>query len=101
MSSEIEEIGIIELSDEQLEEIASLIESKIYSYIEQHSHWQLLTDFGITINLTQGSDKLLTLILDFDMAGSLTSDQLEKFQEELFEYGQIILKEEIECLKNS
>ena len=101
MSSEIEEIGIIDLTDDQLEELASHIESKILDRIQQHSYWRFLTDFSITINLTQNSDKLLTFILDSDIAGSLESNQIVELQEELFSYGQNVLKEELKCLKNS
>ncbi len=101
MSSEIEEMGIIDLTDDQLEELASQIESKILDRIQQHSYWRFLTDFSITINLTQNSDKLLTFILDSDIAGSLESNQIVELQEELFSYGQNVLKEELKCLKNS
>ena len=101
MSVEVENIGIDFLNDEQLENLAAIIEIKVYSHIQNHQFWQLLTDFNILINLNQDEDKLLTLALDCEMSGSLTSSQLEDFQSEIFEYGQSILKEELKCLKNS
>jgi len=53
------------------------------------------------VNLSQNPDNILTLALDFDIAGGLTSSQLEILHEELFECGQKALKEELKCLKNS
>ncbi|MHA1198866.1 MAG: hypothetical protein ACTSQF_05890 [Candidatus Heimdallarchaeaceae archaeon] len=101
MSFEIEDIGIDFLEDEQLEELASLIEDKVQTYIQTHQFWQLLTDFNILVNLNQNKDKLLTLVLDCEISGSLTSSQLEGFQSEISEYGQVSLKEELKCMKNS
>ena len=101
MSSEIEDIGIKALSGEELEEIAFNVEEKILIFIQDHSSGQLLTDYSIIVNLSQTPDKILTLTLDLDIAGGLSSSQLECLQEELFEYGQKILKEELKCLKNS
>ena len=95
MSSEIEDIGIKALSGEELEEIAFNVEEKILIFIQDHTSGQLLTDYSIIVNLSQTPDKILTLTLD------LSSSQLESLQEELFEYGQKILKEELKCLKNS
>ncbi len=101
MSSEIEDIGIETLSNEELEKIASNVEEKIITHIQNHDFGQLLTDYSIIINLSQNPDNILTLALDFDIAGGLTSSQLENLQEELFENGQKALKEELKCLKNS
>ena len=101
MSSEIEDIGIKALSGEELEEIAFNVEEKILIFIQDHTSGQLLTDYSIIVNLSQTPDKILTLTLDLDIAGGLSSSQLESLQEELFEYGQKILKEELKCLKNS
>ncbi len=101
MSFEVENIGIDLLNDEQLENLAAIIESKVCSQIQNHQYWQLITDFNILVILNQDEDKLLTLALDCEIAGSLTSSQLEDFQSEIFEYGQSTLKEELECLKNS
>ena len=101
MSSEIEDIGIKALSDEELEEIAFNVEEKILIFIQNHTSGELLTDYSIIVNLSQTPDNILTLTLDLDIAGGLSSSQLESLQEELFEYGQKILKEELKCLKNS
>jgi len=101
MSSEIEDIGIGTLSNEDLEETASNVEEKIIAYIQNHDFGQLLTDYSIMVNLSQNPDNILTLALDFDISGGLTSSQLENLQKELFEHGQKALKEELKCLKNS
>ena len=101
MSSNIIDIGIGPLTDDQLEELVTTIEEKLNAYIRKHSHWQLLTDFNFIVNLAQASDNLITLILEFEMSGGLTVQEFEKFQEELNEFGQEIIKEELECLKNS
>ena len=101
MSSEIEDIGIKNLSDEELEELASKVEDKIITFIQSHPHGSLLTDYSIILNLSQNTENILTLALDLEIAGGLSSSQLESMQEELFEFGQISLKEELECLKNS
>ena len=101
MSFEVEDIGIDFLTDEQLEELASKMEDKMYSFIQNHQFWQLLTDFNILVNLNQNKEKLLTLVLDCEISGGLTSSQLEDFQTEIFEYGQLSLKEELKCMKNS
>ena len=89
------------LSDEQIEELASSIEDKLHNFIQAHQHWPLLTDFNILVNLNQNKDKVLTLVLDCEISGGLTSSQLEDFQSEMFEYGQKALKDELECMKNS
>jgi len=101
MSSDIINLGIGPLTDNQLEELVSTVEEKINGHIQKHSHWQLLTDFNFIVNLSQSSDNLITLTLDFDMSGGLTTQELEKFQKELNEFGQEIIKEELICLKNS
>ena len=101
MTSEIEDIGIETLTDEELEEIASNVEEKLISFIQEHSFGKFLTDYSFIVNLSQDSDNLLTLTLDFDISGGLSSSQLESLQEELFKYGQDALKEELICLKNS
>ncbi len=101
MSSEIIDLGIGPLTDIQLEELASIVEEKLNGYIQKHSHWQLLTDFNFIVNLSQDSDNLITLSLEFDMSGGLTTQEFERFQEELNELGQEIIKEELICLKNS
>lgn len=100
MSSNIIDIGIGSLTDIQLEELVSTVEEKINGYIQKHSHWQLLTDFNFIVNLSQSTDNLITLTLDFDMSGGLTAQEFEKFMEELNEFGQEIIKEELICLKN-
>jgi hypothetical protein len=101
MSFEIENIGIDFLTDEQLEKLATSIENKVYSYIQAHHYWGLLTDFNFLVNLNQNKDKLLTLILDCEISGGLTDSQLEVFQSEIFEYSQTALKDELECMNNS
>ncbi len=101
MLSEIEDIGIETLSNKELEDIASNVEEKIITYIQNHDLGKFLTDYNIIINLSQNPDNILTLALDFDISGGLTSSQLENLQEELFENGQKALKEELKCLKNS
>ena len=101
MSSEIEDIGIKSLTDEELEEIAFNVEEKILIFIQKHESGHLLTDYSIIVNLSQTPDNILTLALDLEIAGGLSSSQLESLQQELFEYGQKTLKEELKCLKNS
>ena len=49
MSSEIEDIGIKTLTDEELEEIAFIVEEKILNYIQNHTSRQLLTDYSIIV----------------------------------------------------
>lgn len=101
MSSEIENIGVDFLNEEQLEELASSIEDKIQTYIQAHQFWRLLTDFNILVNLNQNKDKVLTLVLDCEISGGLSASQLEEFQTEIFEYGQKTMKDELKCMKNS
>lgn len=101
MSFDIENIGLDFLEDEKLESLANLIEDKVHSFIQNHKYWQLLTDFNILVNLNQDEDKLLTLVLDCEISGSLTSSQLDDFQAEIFEYSQKVLKEELKCMKDS
>ena len=101
MLSEIEDIGIETLSNKELEDIASNVEEKIITHIQNHDLGKFLTDYSIIINLSQNPDNILTLALDFDISGGLTSSQLKNLQEELFENGQKALKEELKCLKNS
>lgn len=101
MSSNIIDLGIGPLTDDQLEGLVSTVEEKLNGHIQKHSHWQLLTDFNFIVNLAQDSDNLITLILEFDMSGGLTIQEFEEFQEELNELGQEIIKEELMCLKNS
>ncbi len=101
MSFEIEDIGIGFLTDEQLEDLASSLENKVYSFIQQHKYWQLLADFSIIIDLNQDTNKILTLVLDSEISGGLTTQQLEEFQSEIFKYSQSALKEELEWMKSS
>jgi len=101
MPSEIENIGVDFLDEEQLERLAISIEDKLHTFIQAHQFWQLLTDFNILVNLNQNKDKLLTLVLDCEIAGGLNSSQLEDFQAEIFEYGQKTMKDELKCMKNS
>jgi len=101
MSTDIEDIGIESLTDEELEELVTVVEEKIYSHFEKSNLWELVTDFDILVSLNQSADKLLTLTLDFDISGEFTEKQLVDIQEELSNYGQECLKEELICRKNS
>lgn len=101
MSTEIIDIGIKSLTDDELEELASLVEEKIHTEFEKSRFWNLISDFDILIGLIQASDNLLTLTLDFDISGELTVEQLNILQEELSNYGYESLKEELICRKNS
>ena len=101
MASDIINIGLTSLSDDELEEIVSIVDTKIDLFLQNHKSWRLLTDFGITVSLSQSSNNVLTLILDFDMSGGLSSLQLDELQQEVNEYAQNVLKEELLCRKNS
>ncbi|MBY9001635.1 MAG: hypothetical protein KGD64_12015 [Candidatus Heimdallarchaeota archaeon] len=101
MSSGIIDIGLETLSDDELEEIITGLETKIDLYLQKNNQWKLLTDFGIIVSLSQTADNILTLILDFDMSGGLSSLQLDELQEDVYEYAQEVLKEELICRKNS
>lgn len=101
MASDITEIGLKSLSDEELEEIITIVETKIDLFLQNHKFWKLLTDFGIVVNLSQSSDNILTIILDFDISGGLSTLQLDEIQQEVYEYAQDVLKEELLCRKNS
>lgn len=101
METDVIDIGLNKLTDLELEELASLLEEKILSYLRNSAHWKLLTDYNIIISLSQSPDNLLTLTINFDIAGSITSEELTKLQEEVFCYAQDILEEELLCQKNS
>lgn len=101
MGSEIIDIGLTTLSDDELEDIITIIEKKIDLFLQNHKFWKLLTDFGIIVALSQSSDNVLTLTLDFDISGGLTTAQLEELQYDIYEYAMEVLKEELICRKNS
>ena len=52
MSSNIIDLGIGPLTDDQLEGLVSTVEEKLNGHIQKHSHWQLLTDFNFIVNLS-------------------------------------------------
>ena len=101
MTTDIIDIGLKSLTDDELEELATLVEEKIYSQFEKSRFWELVTDFDILVGLIQSSNNLLTLTLDFDISGELTEKQLADLQEELSNSGNENLKEELICRKNS
>ena len=101
METDAIDIGLGKLTELELEELATLLEDKILSHLRKSSHWKFLTDYNIIISLSQSSDNLLTLTIDTDIAGNITSNELTKLQEETFNYAQDILKEELLCQKNS
>jgi hypothetical protein len=101
METDVIDIGLNKLTDLELEELAILLEDKLLSHLRNSSHWKFLTDYNIIIGLTQSSDNLLTLTIDTDISGNITSEELEKLQEEIFNRAQDILKEELLCQKNS
>jgi hypothetical protein len=101
MSSDITDIGLKSLSDDELEEIILIVDKKIELFLQNHKSWKLLTDFGVIVSLSQDSDNVLTLILDFDISGGLSSLHLDELQQEVYEYAQEALKEELLCRKNS
>ncbi|MHA1201289.1 MAG: hypothetical protein ACTSQ4_02055 [Candidatus Heimdallarchaeaceae archaeon] len=101
MSSDITDIGLKSLSDDELEEIILIVDEKIELFLQNHKSWKLLTDFGVVVSLSQDSDNVLTLILDFDISGGLSSLHLDDLQQEVYEYAQEVLKEELLCRKNS
>ena len=101
MSTDIIDIGLKSLTDDELEELATFVEEKIYSQFEKFQFWELVTDFDILVGLIQSSNNLLTLTLDFDISGELTEKQLASLQGELSNFGNESLKEELICRKNS
>ena len=101
MVTDITDIGLKALSEDELEEIVSIVDTKMELFLQNHKSWKLLTDFGIIVSLSQSSDNVLTLILDFDISGGLSSLQLDELQQEINEYAQGVLKEELFCRKNS
>lgn len=101
MVTDITDIGLKALSEDELEEIVSIVDTKMELFLQNHKSWKLLTDFGIIVSLSQSSDNVLTLILDFDISGGLSSLQLDELQQEINEYAQGVLKEELLCRKNS
>jgi hypothetical protein len=101
MPTDIEDIGIETLTDDELEELATIVEERVYSNFEKSRFWDLIAEFNILVSLNQSSDNLLTLTLDFDISGELTEKQFIDIQEELNIFGQECLKEELLCRKNS
>ena len=101
MVTDITDIGLRALSDDELEEIISIVDRKIELFLQNHKSWKLLTDFGIVLSLSQSSNNVLTLLLDFDISGGLSSLQLDELQQEVNEYAQDVLKEELLCRKKS
>ncbi|MCG3215426.1 MAG: hypothetical protein KAS63_01840 [Candidatus Heimdallarchaeota archaeon] len=101
MSSDIIDIGIGPLTEDQLEDLASTIEDKINAQISKHPQKQLLTDYNFIVQLSQSTDNLLTLVIDFEMSGGLTSTELEELLKNLNDFAQDVLKEELLCLKKS
>ncbi|NPD87357.1 MAG: hypothetical protein HGN29_01455 [Asgard group archaeon] len=101
MTTDIIDVGLKSLTDDELEELATFVEEKIYSQFEKSPVWELVTDFDILVGLIQSSNNLLTLTLDFDISGELTEEQLDDLQKELSNYGNENLKEELICRKNS
>ena len=101
MTSNIIDIGIGQLDDIQLEELATKIETHLHKYLKKHPQWDLLSDFSILIKLSQDEDTVLTLDLEYNTAGVLTSIQHEQIHENLSIQAEEILKEALICLKNS
>ncbi len=101
MTSDIVDLGIGQLDDEQLEELAIKIETQLHKYLRKHSQWALLSDFSILIKLSQDKDNVLTLELEYNTTGALTSFQHEQIHENLSIQAEEILKEALICLKNS
>ncbi|MHA2358242.1 MAG: hypothetical protein ACXABK_05695 [Candidatus Heimdallarchaeaceae archaeon] len=101
MSSEIIDIGLEALNDDELEELADMLEEKIHVHIKESSYWELLRDFNTIVILSQAPDNLLTLTLDFDISGEFSKNEFEKFQKDLNSFAQDTLKEELICRKNS
>ena len=101
MPSEIINIGIGQLDDKQLEELATKMETQLHKYLEKHPQWDLLSDFSILIKLSQDEDNVLTLDLEYTSTGALTSSQHKQIHENLAIQAEEILKEALICLKNS
>ncbi|MBA7523231.1 hypothetical protein ES705_15354 [subsurface metagenome] len=101
MTSDIVDIGIGQLDDEQLEELAIKIETQLHKDLRKHPQWALLSDFSILIKLSQDKDNILTLDLEYNTTGALTSFQHEQIHENLSIQAEEILKEALICLKNS
>ena len=95
------DIGLGPLSDDELEELATFLENKLYEYLESHSYLALFQDFLVLIGLSQSNDNVLTLTLDFDTAGSLSSKEQIKLHQELAQIAEKILKDELICRKKS
>lgn len=101
MSDDIIDIGIGELTEEELEELAFKVEEEIEDFLKKHKLWKLLTDYSIIVSLSQNADKILTMSVDIDMAGGLTPPQFDELNVELTNLAQDFLKEELLRWKNS
>ena len=101
MSTDIIDIGLESLSDDELENLVTFVEEKILLHFEESQFWKFVTYFDILVSLEQSSNNLLTLTLDFEISGELTDEQLTNLQEELSNHGYESLKEELICRKNS
>ena len=101
MTSDIIDIGLWKLSDDELEELALIVETKLMEYLRQQKYWELISDSSIVITLEQREDNTLTLFLDFDTAGAFKQEKITALHQELAEYSMEILKEELQCRKNS
>ena len=101
MSTDITNIGIGSLTEEELEELALLVEDHLLSFLDQSSFSHILTDYSIIVSLSQSSNNLLTLTLDFSTAGAFSPQKLKDLHEELYILAQNTLKEALLCRKNS
>lgn len=95
MDNDITEIGLDELSDAELEEIASSLQSHLLEYLEDSPEWSLFTGFHIVISLTY--DEILTFTLDIETPNTLTAEQTSKVHSELQTLAEQYLKDELLC----
>jgi len=89
--------GLEPLSSDDLESLASLLESSAYDYLRKCKLFTFLSALNLTISLSQSQDNTLTLTIDFDFEGSFTSEQLFQMQSNLFDYLSQILRDELRC----
>ncbi|MHA1169894.1 MAG: hypothetical protein ACTSQE_06695 [Candidatus Heimdallarchaeaceae archaeon] len=101
MSPEIIDLGLRSFSDDELEDIAKFLETKLLDYLEQQNFLDLLSDFSFIITLNQDDSNVLTFSLDLESSGAFTSSQLNTIHNDLATLGAQWLEEELRCRTRS
>lgn len=95
------DIGLAPLSDDELEELTEFLEKKIYEFLDSESYLNIFPDILILIGLSQSSDNVLTLTLDFDTVSALSAQEQLELHKKLADLAEKALKDELLCRKKS